>query len=129
LGDLWSASRVLNYAGQLLLNQRQWPEARQTFRQALRTATEGNVQPNALDAMLGLAEVNVHSGDCEAALKLIGHVLQHAASAQVARDRADQLRVDLEAQLTPQQIADTRREAQAKSFDVVVTEILARHAV
>jgi predicted ATPase/transcriptional regulator with XRE-family HTH domain len=129
LGDLWSASRVLNYAGQLLLSQRQWPEARQTFGQALRTATEGNVQPNALDAVLGLAEVNGHSGDCEAALKLIGHVLQHAASAQAARDRADQLRVDLEAQLTPQQIADARREAQAKSFDVVVAEILARYAV
>ena len=63
LGDLWGASRVLNYAGQLLLSQKEWPEARRLFTQARQTASEGSVQPNALDAMLGLAEVAARGSD------------------------------------------------------------------
>ena len=95
LGDLWSASRVLNYAGQLALSQQQTAAARQIFTQARQAALEGNVPPNALEAVLGLAEVAAQDGQPAVALDLIENVLRDPASSQATRDRAVQLQADL----------------------------------
>jgi hypothetical protein len=97
LGDLWSTSRVLNYAGQLALNQRHWTAARQLFTQARQAAIEGSVQPNALDATLGLAGVAAGEGEIAAALDLLDQVQRDPASSPAARDRTRQLQAELKA--------------------------------
>lgn len=92
LGDLWSASRTLNYAGQFELSLTRCAEARQFFTRARQAAIEGHVPPNALDAMLGLAEVNIHEGRVAEALDLIDQVLNDPVTTPATRDRAGQLR-------------------------------------
>jgi hypothetical protein len=51
-------------------------------------------------------------------------VLNHPASVQETRERADQLRLELEAQLTSQQVEAANARAQAKTLDAVVGEAL-----
>jgi hypothetical protein len=63
------------------------------------------------------------AGETERALEFSTYVLNHTASTQDAKDRADQLRANLESQSTRQQIEAVR--AQTKTFEAVVEEILA----
>jgi hypothetical protein len=78
----------------------------------------------ALDALMGLAMLRAQEGAGKVALEWVAHVLQHPASTQEARERAGQFRVKLEAQLTPQQIKAALAQAQTRSFEMVVQELL-----
>ena len=63
-------------------------------------------------------------GDREHALELLLIVLNHPASIQETKHRAAQLRAELEAQLTSQQVEAAERRAKAKTFEAAVEEIL-----
>ena len=95
LGDMWSASRTLNYAGQFELGQGNVAEARLHFRRALQTAQAGQSDTNALDALAGLAEVAARQDAGAQAWALALTVHQHPASSQSARDRAARLTIAL----------------------------------
>jgi hypothetical protein len=77
----------------------------------------------ALDALTGLAHVLAWAGEAERALEFSKCVLNHTASTQDAKDRAERLRAKLESQLSQQQIEAVW--TQAKTFEAVVEEILA----
>ena len=51
-------------------------------------------------------------------------VLNHPASLQETKNRANDLRAELEVQLTSQQVEAALARAQAKIFEVVVAEVL-----
>ena len=70
----------------------------------------------ALDALAGLATVQAKQGDRQYAFDLLSIVLNHPASLQETKDRADHLRAELEAQLTPAQIEATQAHAGEKNF-------------
>ena len=74
-----------------------------------------------------IAAVRAKEGAAEPALELAAYILQHLASSKETQDRAAQLRAELEAQLTPQQIEAAWARVQAKTFDAVVAELLAGH--
>ena len=112
LGDLWSASRTLSYAGQFELAQGAVVEAQKCFRRSLETAMGAQSDANAMDALVGLAEVNCHQNADELALKLALTVLKHPASSQPAKDRAEQLRAELTRRLLPQQATAAAAQAQ-----------------
>jgi predicted ATPase/DNA-binding XRE family transcriptional regulator len=95
LGDMWSASRTLSYAGQFELSQGNVAEARQHFRRALQTAQAGQSDTNLLDALVGLAEVAARQDAGPLTYALALTVGQHPASNQSARDRAARLTGDL----------------------------------
>jgi hypothetical protein len=57
-------------------------------------------------------------------LELLMHVVQHPASSQEAKDRAEQLRAELEAQLSAQGIEAARARAGPRTFGAVVEELL-----
>lgn len=80
--------------------------------------------PEALDALVGLAGWRVKEGAPEQGLELIAHVLSHPASTQAAKERAGQLRAELESQLPPQQIEAALAQAQTRSLEMVVRELL-----
>jgi hypothetical protein len=71
-----------------------------------------------------MAYMRVHAGATEAALELLTLILGHPFSSQETRARAEQLRADLERQLSPEQIEAVQVRARAKSFEVVVQEML-----
>ena len=73
---------------------------------------------------MGLASLQAKRGDIEQALELLLIVLNHPASLQGTKDRAEILCVELEARLTPQQIELAQVKARKQSFDQVVSQVL-----
>jgi hypothetical protein len=99
-------------------------EAGRIWREALRIATDIYGTPVALEALAGFASLHAKQGDREHALELLLIVLHHPASFQETKDRAAQLRTELEAQLTSQQVEAAQARAKAKTFAAAVDESL-----
>lgn len=99
-------------------------QAEQCALEALKTAVEADYNTAALDVLATLAAVRAQQGLSAAALEMALHILRHPASTQDAKDRAEKLRVALEAQLTPRQLEAVQARCQTRSFEVVVTEML-----
>ena len=99
-------------------------EAERGWRESLRMATEIHRAPVVLEALAGLASLRAKKGDKEYALELLLIILNHPASIQETRSHAEQLRIELEAQLTSQQVKAVQARANAKTFETVVDEIL-----
>jgi tetratricopeptide (TPR) repeat protein len=122
LGERWSMARALNNLGILACLREDYPEARRAFFEAFTTAMETQTLPIALDALVGLTVVQAREGVAEPALEWVTHILQHPASTQEAKDRAEQLRAELEARLSAEQIRAI--QGRARSFEAVVEEIV-----
>lgn len=122
IGDHWSMARVLNKLGETLAALGQLVAARRSFFDALQTANEVQATPLALDALMGLAALQTQERVIEPALELAAHIRRHPMASQETKDRAEKLGLDWKAQLTSQQLEAL--EAQARSFEVIVKEIL-----
>jgi tetratricopeptide (TPR) repeat protein len=125
IGDQGSLAQTLNQLGQTLLVREEREEARRCFLEALEVAKEAQIAPVMLDALLGIAALRSSQGDNETALELVLHVLQNTACSQDTRDRAEQLRTELAAQLPGEQISPIQARAQAKRLDTIAQELLA----
>jgi predicted ATPase/transcriptional regulator with XRE-family HTH domain len=128
LGAQWDVVRSLTYLGETLTVAGESPGARHVLLEAARLAVEAHATPVALEALIGLARLKAQSGEAESALALLAHAARHPAGTYEAKARAEQLRAELEAPLTPQQVEATQARAQAKTFDAVMAEILAEAA-
>jgi predicted ATPase len=118
----WDIVQSLVYLGQATGAAGDASEARRIFLEALHLAMEAQVMSLALDLLVELAELQTGAGEAEQAFGLSLCVLRHAAATQETQDRAEQLRVQLEPRLTPQQIETA--QTRATSFDALVTELL-----
>jgi tetratricopeptide (TPR) repeat protein len=123
LGGSWWVARILAEMGRSMLALGNEAEAERLWREALRIATETSGIPVALDVLAGLANLQAKRGKKEYALELLVMVLNHPASFQETKNRAAQLRAELEAQLTSQQVEATQVQAQAKTLEAVVDEV------
>jgi len=99
-------------------------EAERVWRESLRIAIETGGTFVALEAIAGLASLQAKRGNTEHALELLLFVLNHPASFQGTKNHATQLRAELEAQLTSQQVEAAQVRAQAQTFESVVEEVL-----
>src|SRR5512141_649079 len=97
-------ARVLSHQGYNTLARGDDIDAQNSFIAVLRLVREGGFLPFALDALAGLASLQAKQGDVDHALELLLIVLNHPASLQETKNRAEILRMELEARLTPQQI-------------------------
>jgi predicted ATPase/transcriptional regulator with XRE-family HTH domain len=123
IGDQWGLSRVLNLRGYFALSTGDRAFARQVFLQAAQIALGAGVNPNVLDALAGLCSCCAQMGQRDRALELAILVLRHSASPQDSKDRVENLRSELETQLTPQQVNAAREKVAGKSLQTVVQEI------
>jgi tetratricopeptide (TPR) repeat protein len=123
LGGSWWVARVLAEMGRSMLALGNEAEAERVWREALRIATETRGTPVALDVLAGLANLQAKRGKKEYALELLLMVLNNPASFQETKDRAAQLRAELEAQLTSQQVEATQVQARAKTLEAVIDEV------
>jgi tetratricopeptide (TPR) repeat protein len=103
-------------------------EAERVWRESLRIATEIHGTPVALDALVGLASLRAKKGDMQSALELLLTVLNHPASIQDTRHRAEQLRTELEAQLTTHKVEAIKTRGQGKKFEAIVDELLTQES-
>lgn len=99
-------------------------EAERGWREAFRIASEAQGNFGALEALLGIAALKAKRGDVAHAFQLALLVPDHPLALQDNKDRAVRLRAELEARLTPAQVEAIRADAEEKSFDVVVEELL-----
>jgi predicted ATPase/transcriptional regulator with XRE-family HTH domain len=124
LGGNWFVARVLAEMGGSMLALGNEAEAGRVWREALRIATELHGTPVALEALVGIARLKAKQVNSEQALELLLIVLNHPASFQKTKDRAEALRAELEAQLTSQQVAAAQARAKATTFEAAVEQIL-----
>jgi tetratricopeptide (TPR) repeat protein len=125
IGDRLNIALVLNYLGVVRHRQAMYPEAQACFQEAFQLSTEMQALSVALEALVGIAGVRAQEGSIEPALELLMHVVNHPAGNQRTKDRAEELRAGLEAQLPPQQIQAAHARAQAQTLEAVAAEILA----
>jgi predicted ATPase/transcriptional regulator with XRE-family HTH domain len=105
IDDQGNLAQTLNRLGQSLLAQADWPAARGCFAEALGVARAAQIVPVMLDGLLGIAALRAQEGAPAAALELVLHILHDPAGSHTTHARADQLRVELAAQLADDQIA------------------------
>ena len=117
IGDMWFLSHALNLEGYFVLEAGEERQARESFGQAVKIAFENQSPPNVLGALAGLAALDVKDGRHEQALEMTLFVLTHPASTQETRSRAEKLRAELEAQLTPEQIKAAQSRARSMTLD------------
>lgn len=122
--DRWGVARLLNHLGQLSAAEGHAAAAQQYFHKALQIAAAEKILPNALDALTGLATLQVKQGATAQTLALVCHILNHPATNQESKMQAATLRATIEAQLIPQQIDAIRQQVAAEPFDNVVATLL-----
>jgi predicted ATPase/transcriptional regulator with XRE-family HTH domain len=120
--DLWSYSRVLTYLGHLALAVGDKEQASSVYTQAFRTAVNTHLYPNALDALAGLAAVKAGQEEFESALDLTFQILQHPSATQAARQRAEQLKREIEADKVFQSTNLPHDLFRVKSLDEILQE-------
>jgi tetratricopeptide (TPR) repeat protein len=124
LGGRWWVARVLAEMGLSFFALENHADAERAWNDSLRIARETGGTPVALEALAGSASLQAKRGDLERALELLWIVLNNPACFQETRDRLTHLRLELETQLTREQIEAVHRRVQAKTFEAVVGEML-----
>jgi predicted ATPase/transcriptional regulator with XRE-family HTH domain len=124
LGARWDKARVLTDMGRSALGLEMDSEAEHTWLESLRISLEIQALPVGLEAMLGIASLQEKRGDIEAAYEILLIVLNHSGSIQETKNRATQLRPQLEAQLLPQKIEAIQQQAGEKTYTSLAEELL-----
>jgi ATP/maltotriose-dependent transcriptional regulator MalT len=119
---LTSMTSLLGYVALLTGDLR---EAESQFRTALSMAIRHELVVWSLYALAGLASVFARKGEAESAMALVAFVLHHPATIASARNRAEQLRPVLEAQLTPERVRAIELRAHSEALEEIVQELLA----
>lgn len=124
IGDTYRLAEVLNHQGLNALSLKDFIEAEKAFRSALKLARDGGLIPSVLNALTGLASIEIDQNPGAGTLELVNAILLHPASTQEAKNLALKLRVELAAKLTPQEITTTLEQAEAKNLTELIYRIL-----
>jgi len=124
IGDRRRLAQALHHLGQVAAGLGEHLEAERRFLEALRVATEAEVTPLALDALLGIAELRLQAGAPEAAFELVTVIGQQEGRPQGVRIRAEQLGAELEGQLTGRQLRAAEERARARTLQQLTQELL-----
>ncbi|HSB02257.1 MAG TPA: tetratricopeptide repeat protein [Anaerolineales bacterium] len=125
LGGSWFVACVLAEMGRSVFALGNVDEAKRVWQESLRIATEIHGPSVALEALAGIASLQAKQGDKEHALELLLVVLNHPASLQETKDRARDLRDELEARLHPSEIKAAQQHAGSKDLEEHVHQFLA----
>ena len=124
IGARQDSARVLVEMSSSIFEQGNDVEAERGWREALRVTMETQGTFVALEALVGIAALKAKQGNIEHALELSLIVLNHPASLQETKNRADRLRTELEARLTQAQIKGINSHIGEKTFQAVVEDLV-----
>jgi len=110
VGDRWSLSWALHAMSQVMSARHKLQEAERYAVEAIRVAGEAGNHPSALDALVTLALIRAGRQQNTSAMKIVLFVLEHPSSTKDAKDRAQNLRMELEGKLTLQELDEIQRE-------------------
>ncbi|MFZ5807642.1 MAG: tetratricopeptide repeat protein [Chloroflexota bacterium] len=122
----WDIARSLTYLGDTAFMAGNLQEAEKNYLDALRLAVEAKSLPLALDALVGLARVQVCNGEAEQAFKLARHVLNHTAATQDTREISRQLILGVENQLCDDRMQAIRERTLDQSLETIAEICLGR---
>jgi predicted ATPase len=127
-GDLSGLGQALTGLGNVACAQGDYEAAETFLYQAVGTAMGAGLLPEALAALVGLAELLVASRPDGAtagrAVELLKLGLHHPASSRTTKDRAAHLLDELKTQLPPQTITLAQTGKEIKDLEVMVAELL-----
>lgn len=121
----WEVAETLNHLAAALSSMGAHAEAGTTYREALVIAREANVVPDVLQALAGLAALQVREQNYETALELAIHVEHHGASRTETRNQAAQLRAAIMPHVAQQQIDLPEQRVDERPLEDIVTALLA----
>jgi predicted ATPase/DNA-binding SARP family transcriptional activator len=110
-------ARALHNLGNLANARGESMEARSYFEQALAAALESGTPSVALDALLGLSVLLSRVGEKEWAYELLASALRHPAGEWASRRTAEQLLVDLKAEIAPDAAAAALGRARTRTLE------------
>ena len=117
IGDRTLMARALVDLGVVARAAGAHSESKAYFLEALRTSLDTQTIVIAVHALVEIAAIRMEEGAAETALELLAYSLQHPATNREVRERAERLRTELVAQLTPQQIEAVQARAQASTLE------------
>jgi len=124
LGGLFYIGQSLAQMGQSLFALENEVEAEHVWREALRIATEIHGVPVMLETLVGMASLLAKRSEMQSAFELLLIVLKHPACDQETRNRAENLRADLAAQLSLIQMDAIQAHAREMHLETVVHDLL-----
>ncbi|MCL4858708.1 MAG: tetratricopeptide repeat protein [Caldilineaceae bacterium] len=124
LNETWNTTHVLNGAGYAALALGDLRRAQLRLYESLKLATQAELPPRLLDAMLGLAQLAAAMGNSPHALTLTLHTLCHPAAPQEIRLRAERLRTSLANDVAPDELAQIEASVAATPLADVVSTLL-----
>lgn len=123
-GDAWFLSHALNLEGKIALASGEHTLAQESFRESGKVALASQALPMLLDALTGLAMVDVEQNRHERALVSVMHILANPSTTLDTKNRSEKLRADLVMQLSKEKMELVKELAQRKSFDTLIHELL-----
>jgi hypothetical protein len=94
------------------------------WRESLRISIETQAILVGLETVVGIASLQAKRGDIKEPLESLLVVLNHPAGIQETKNRASQLRNQLEVHLTTQEVEVVQRRAGEKTFNSIAEDIL-----
>ncbi len=113
----WDIARSQTYLGDTAMMVGNFPEARQYYQDALHLSLEAHAYPIALDALLGLGNIQANIGEPEKALVLCYYVLNHPASGEETKSSANKILVTIKSKITADQNSTARSLAKTATFE------------
>ncbi len=124
LGEHWSTLHALIGLGAATLVIGDYATSRAAYSEALALGWERQALPEVLETMAGMARWSAQKGMPEQALVSAFFVLNHPAATEKTKEAARQLRLELEAQLGPDQLEAAQASALNISVETLVETIL-----
>jgi tetratricopeptide (TPR) repeat protein len=122
----WDIAKSWVFLAEAALRSGDLQQAQRAHRQALRLSREAESVPLMLDALIGLAQLDLKTGQHARAYEIAHLVLHDAASVQESKDRADQVRREAEKCIAREELALVRDQASKLTLDRTVSRFLDR---
>jgi tetratricopeptide (TPR) repeat protein len=125
IGDQESLANSLFNLGDALLGTEDQPDARTYFLEALSVASQAQLAPLMLGALLGCAILQAEGQQIQSALNILICIKDHPANIQFVKVRAEKLFTELQAKLSVEQMDFIAAGVNNKTLDALVQETLA----
>lgn len=124
LGARWEMARALSEMARITLATGNDAEAERLWYDSLRLSLETQGIPTAMEAIVGIANVNSRCGKHHNALRLLLFSISQPAIIPKTKVQAEQLALALEKKLAREEIESARAFASNSSLESVVSELL-----
>lgn len=125
----WDIAKSWVYLAEAVLLSGDLVEARRVYLESLRLSRDADSNPLILDALTGLAQLNLQVGEYEQAFELSWLISNQAVGTQKTRDRIDQIIRVTEKCLTDGQIQEIKRKVLIETLDQTINTLLMRRGV